>query len=84
MPPGIDDSTLPPGANKLRPTESLEKLDTVLSLLTDPTLITVEMHAGWDSRYGDPSLPAAATVAMPAPRKRLTASVNAGDKSSHG
>src|SRR4029434_10860146 len=67
--PGIDDTTLPPGASRLRKLALLETPDIAFCLSVDPTLIALEMHAGEERPDALPPLPAAMTVAMLAPRK---------------
>ena len=71
-----------PGARRLRKLALFEKLEIVLCLVVEPTLIAKEIQAGWLSAAVLPSLPAATTVAMSAARRLPMIEVSAGDTSS--
>ena len=54
-----------PGANKERNEATLEKLEITSALVVDPTLIALEMHAGYERESLNALFPEAITVAMP-------------------
>ena len=67
-PPVTDERMSSPGANSDMNGATFEKDDTASDFVVDPTLTADEIQAGDDSAVGEPSLPDATTVAIPAER----------------
>jgi hypothetical protein len=68
-PPGTDELMEEPGARSERKDAEFEKIEMPSDLVVDPTLMAVEIQAGAFRASLNPSLPAAATVAIPTERK---------------
>src|SRR5258706_6612404 len=66
---GREEVTEPPGASRLKKLALLEKLEMVLSLFVEPTLIAEEMQPGAVSEFVLPLLPEAMAVAILALRR---------------
>ena len=67
-PPVTDETMSSPGANRDMNGATFENEDTASDFVVEPTLTADEIQAGEDSDVGEPSLPAATTVATPAER----------------
>src|SRR5206468_7514126 len=67
-PPVTDERMSSPGANSDMNGATFENDDTASDFVVDPTLTADEIQAGDDSAVGEPSLPDATTVAIPAER----------------
>ena len=76
--PGYEEYTEPPGASRLNKLLLLEKHEIDLSLFVEPTLTTLDTHAGHEIWLALPALPDATTVAIPALRRLPATVLNAG------
>jgi hypothetical protein len=68
-PPGTEELMEEPGARRERKVAEFEKIETPSDLVVDPTLTAEEIQAGALRASLNPSLPAAATVAIPTERR---------------
>jgi hypothetical protein len=84
LPPGTEELIHRPGASRFKKEALLEKPDTTSTVVprlpssVEPTLIALEIQAGYEIPFVLPSFPDAITVAMPSERRLSMAAFIAG------